>query len=428
MAIDFDVLIVGGGLVGSALALALADADLHIGLIEARPLLANLDPDYNERSVALSEGSCRILRGLGVWDDLRRELMPIRSVHVSEKGRFGSTRLEAGHYGLDRLGCVALNRHLGEVFASRLHEQGNLTLLAPARLNAIVTDADSATVRIELNGEEQTLGTRLLVAADGTGSFVRDALGVSAHREDYGQVAVIANVTPGKDHQGIAYERFTPQGPVALLPLPERRCALVWTQSPEEAEQTMRLDDEAFMRALEAHFGYRLGRFEKTGVRQAFPLALWRAESMVAQRAVVIGNAAHTLHPIAGQGLNLALRDVADLTSLLVDGGALEPGDHEGLAMYEEMRKQDVDRVITYTDGLLRLFTQPSPLMGHIRGAGLAFVDRCPPLRRLMARQGMGLASSRSRLVRGLPAVRPGAVYNTRQGHGRPKGTAGEPA
>ncbi len=407
MAADFDVLIVGGGLVGSALALALRDTDLRVGMIEARPLLANTDPDYNERSVALSEGSCRILRGLGVWDELRPDLMPIRTVHVSERGRYGVTRLQAEHYGLDGVGYVALNRHIGAVFARRLAEQSNLTLMAPATLKTFTTGLESVIAEVEQDGSSQTLHAKLLVAADGTPSSVRDALGIAVQRDDYGQVAVIANITPGRDHQGWAYERFTGDGPVALLPLPENRCALVWTQTPEQAEATMQLDDDDFLRALEAHFGYRLGRFKKAGVRQAFPLALLRAENMTAQRSVVIGNAAHTLHPIAGQGLNLALRDVADLVSLLLeDGVASDPGSAEWLAMYEELRKPDVDRTITYTDGLLRLFTNPWPVMGHVRGAALALMDRCPPLRNLMARQGMGLASPRSRLARGLPPLR----------------------
>ena len=402
MTTDFDVLIVGGGLVGSALALALRETDLRIGMIEARPMLANTDADYNERSVALSEGSCRILRGLGVWDEVRENLMAIQTVHISERGRFGVTRLQASHYGLSGVGYVALNRHIGAVFAKRLEAQKNLTLMAPAELLSFQTQPERVTVLVSLEGEEKTVTSRLLVAADGTGSRVREQLGIAVQRDDYGQVAVIANITPGKQHQGWAYERFTVGGPVALLPLPENRCALVWTQTPEQAAQTLALDDDAFMRALERHFGYRLGRFEKAGTRQAFPLALLRAERMTAQRSVVIGNAAHTLHPIAGQGLNLALRDVADLAEILVT--AADVGQTDVLERFETVRRADVDQTILFTDGLLKLFTNPSTLLAHARGAALALMDRLPPLRNVMARQGMGVGSSRSRLARGLSA------------------------
>ncbi len=404
MSIDFDVLIIGGGLVGSALALALRDADLRIGIIEARPMLAN-DADYNERSVALGEGSCRILRGLGVWGALEPELMAIETVHVSERGRYGAVRLKAEHHGLAGVGYVALNRHVAAAFSRQLETQNNLQLMSPAELLSFTTEDEQVSVKLHINGQPKTITTKLLVGADGTSSSVREGLGIVVKREDYGQLAVIANLTPGQPHQGRAFERFTKQGPIALLPLPENRCALVWTQTPEQAEQTLRLGDEAFLRALEARFGYRLGRFTKVGARQAFPLGLLRAENMAAQRSVIIGNAAHTLHPIAGQGLNLALRDVADLAQLLVEAG--DVGAAHLLDQFESSRRVDVNRTVLYTDGLLRLFTNASPLMGHARGAALALVDRCAPLRNLMAKQGMGLGAGRSRLARGLPACRP---------------------
>lgn len=400
MQTDFDVLIVGGGLVGSALATALAHTSLRLGLVEARPLVANTDPDYNERSVALGYGSRRILEGLGVWDDMAVNAEPIRSVHVSEKGQLGVTRLKAEQQRLPALGYVVLNRQMGAVFANRLAQQENLELLLPATVERITPGAEHTEVVINENGAQRTITTRLLVAADGTGSFARKQLGLALRKEEYCQAAVIANVTPGKPHHGVAYERFTADGPVAMLPLTENRCAMVWTQTPEQVQRTKHWSDEEFLSQLEMHFGQRLGGFSRTGERQIYPLALQIAEPVTAARSVVVGNAAHTLHPIAGQGLNLALRDVADLAELLAD--ASDPGSAEVLKRYEQLRESDVSQTVRYTDGLLRLFTNPLPLLDHIRGAGLMLMDRVPLLRNIMARQAMGFNHTQARLARGL--------------------------
>lgn len=400
MQTDYDVLIVGGGLVGAALATALQHTTLRLGLVEARPMVANTDADYNERSVALGFGSRRILEGLAVWNDIAPSAQPIHSVHVSEKGRLGVTRLKAEQQHLPALGYVVLNRQMGAVFAERLAQQENLEIIAPAKVEHIAANSDVATVTLLQDGQERIVTTRLLVGADGTGSFTRQQLGLALRKEEYCQSAVIANVSPQRPHEGVAYERFTPDGPVALLPLTDNRCALVWTQSPEQVEQTRALSDDQFLRALENHFGQRLGGFSRTGERHIYPLALHVAEPVTAQRSVVIGNAAHTLHPIAGQGLNLALRDVADLAELLVD--ADDPGTAEVLANYENVRQRDVSRTVAYTDTLLRLFTNPMPLLDHARGVGLMLMDRLPLLRGVMARQGMGFSHARSRLARGI--------------------------
>lgn len=401
METDFDILIVGGGLVGSALATALKNTSFRIGMIEARPLVANTDPDYNERSVALGFGSRRILEALGVWDHVAPNASPIDTVHVSEKGRLGVTRIKAEKHHLPALGYVALNRDLGVAFVPLLETQDNLTVIAPAVVQSFDIQDEQAKVKLLKDGQEETLSCKLLVAADGTGSFSRQQLDMPSKVEEYAQYAVIANVTPKFPHKDVAYERFTLDGPLALLPLTENRCAMVWTQTPEQWEITSKMDDEEFLQALERHFGQRLGGFERTGERQAYPLALQVTDPPASKRSLVIGNAAHTLHPISGQGLNLALRDVADLAESLWT--AADPGAEYVLEDYVQRRQKDVQRTVTYTNSLLRLFMQPAWCLSHLRGAGLMMADRIPFIGGWMAKQSMGFLHSNTRLARGIP-------------------------
>ncbi|GAB6043264.1 2-octaprenyl-6-methoxyphenyl hydroxylase [Endothiovibrio diazotrophicus] len=403
MSHDYDIVIIGGGMVGASLARALAGQPLSIAMVEATPLDSAAQPSYDDRVLALSWGARRILETMGVWRHLRDGATPIETIHVSQKGRFGSALLEAAEENVEALGYVAEARVLGAALHRALQGQQNLETFCPARAVAVEPGEEGSRVEIELgDGVRRDLHARLVVAVDGTHSRVRDQfLAIPTTVRDYGQTALIANVTPERPHRNVAYERFTGSGPVAVLPMSLNRCAIVWTHTHEAAAEVLALDDAAFLARLQERFGHRLGRLIKAGERHAYPLALIRAERQIDHRAVVIGNAAHTLHPIAGQGFNLCLRDVALLAELLAEGG--DPGVGERLARYEAGRIKDQDRVIGFSDGLLRLFTNPWPPLAHARGAGLAAFDLCPPLKHLFARQNMGTLGRLPRLARGLP-------------------------
>lgn len=402
---DFDLLVAGGGLVGTSLARALAGSPLRIALVEAIPPGDAGQPSFDDRSTALAPSSRRLLRVLGCWAAIEAEATPIRTIHVSDQGHFGLTRLRAADEGLDALGHVVPNRALGQALADCIAGQENLRVFSPARVTSLEQGDDAVTACLEGAGVPERLRARLVVAADGSRSPIRRQLGLELSERDYGQSGVVANVAVERDHAGWAFERFTREGPLALLPLPERRCALVWTMGHERAQRILALDDAAFLAALQRAFGFRLGRLLRVGRRQSYPLHLLRVRERLRGRVVVLGNAARTLHPVAGQGFNLALRDVAELAECL-DAGVREgadPGDPAALKAYDRARRADERRVVTFTDGLVRLFSNRDPLLTLGRNLGLVAMDLLPGLRRRLAQQAMGRHGRLPRLSRGLP-------------------------
>jgi 2-octaprenyl-6-methoxyphenol hydroxylase len=392
-----DVAIAGGGMVGLSLAAALAELPLEVAVIEPVAPDADEQPSFDARTTALSSGSRRVLEGIGAWPALAARATPIRRIHVSERGRFGTAILDAGEQGLAALGYTIENRLLGRALRERVGGCSRVRLL-PARVAAIATGADTVRLATDAGG---TVETRLVVAADGAQSAVRAGLGIGASAADYGQQAVIAHVDTTRFHGYTAYERFTAAGPLAVLPIVEGRSAVVWTLASEEARRVLALDDAAFLAGLQQAFGLRLGRFTRVGRRQAYPLALTTADRIVAPRAAVLGNAAQSLHPVAGQGFNLALRDVAMLAELLAGGG--DPGAPELLARYAEWRAPDREAVVRFTDSLVRGFGLPLGPLGRVRGQGLVLFDLLRPVKREFARRTMGLAGRQPRLVRGIP-------------------------
>jgi len=405
---DFDVLIVGGGMVGASMACTLGNQNLSVGVIEAFPLRSNSQPSYDARSIALAYGSRRILDSLGIWDLLKNDVTPIKKIHISDQGHFGITRLDNQQEGVEALGYVVENRIIGSALNEKLKQFDNIELVCPAKLINLSIDEDIATVVVEQEAnkekKQRTLTSKLVIAADGGNSAVRKQLDIDAHHWKYGQSAVISTVSPRKPHNNIAYERFTSSGPVALLPLSENRCSLVLTVRDENKEEILALNDEAFLSHLEQRFGFRMGGFHKTAKRIAYPLSMMRAKEHVKKRVVFIGNAAHTVHPIAGQGFNLGLRDVSQLAETLIVNhrSGIDIGALDVLKQYEKRRKPDQLKVAAITDTLARVFSNEFAPLAHMRSSGLFLTDIMPPIKHQVARQAMGITGSLPRLSRGL--------------------------
>ena len=397
-ATDCDILIIGGGLVGASLACALQNSGLSVHIVEAYPYQSDSQPSYDDRTVALSWGSRCIFEGMGLWDAMADRVEAIKTIHISDKGHFGATRLRHEEEHVEALGYVAENRVLGDVLHQRLLQNANIELHCPAGLISLEQKHDRVIATIEDNGKQSVVSARLLVAADGVVSQVRDLLHIGSSVQDYGQTAVIANVTPAFRHNNVAYERFTDQGPIAFLPMTHNRCSLVWTVPLKQADELMKLGDTDFLQLLQQRFGFRLGQLQKVGKRQAYPLKLIESTQVVRNRVVIVGNAAHSIHPVAGQGFNLALRDIAILTELI--STAEDAGDSKLLQSYVEQREDDARRVYRFTDGLVKIFSNNSTALGHLRAAGLVAVGLIPPLRHQLAKQSMGLSGRRSELGR----------------------------
>jgi 2-octaprenyl-6-methoxyphenol hydroxylase len=411
---EYDVAIVGGGMVGVSLALALGEALPGKGrvlLVESFPLPAQnpdfaaaYSPSFDARSTALSYSSQLIYTQMGIWDQLEQRAGAIASIHVSEKGRFGSTLLQAADYEWPALGYVIENAWLGNVLVQCLHQQGQVDILSPAK----VTGVEPGTGGVELHfSDGAEARCELLVVADGADSALREALGIAVNDRPYQQHAVVANISHALPHGGRAYERFTEQGPLACLPLPaeeaapatgasSKRSALVWTLSESEAVQMQSCPEAEFLQCLQQRFGYRLGRLLRVGERHSYPLSLVRAEEQVRSRVVVIGNAAHALHPVAGQGFNLALRDVAKLVDVLA--GAEAAGEDffelECLRRYSLGQHPDQERTVAFSDHLPGLFMNRDPALGLLRDFGLFALDLSPGLKREFVQQTAGTAAS----------------------------------
>ena len=420
---DCDVLIVGGGLVGSLLANALARLPLRTVLVEARRIDTLESPSFDGRATALANGSQRVLEQLGLWDGIRHDAEAIRWIHIGERGRFGAARIDAAAEGVAALGYTVENRALGKALWEPLAAQPRFTSLAPAEVVGFELGSDAVTARVAVDGEVQTLRAKLMVAADGARSRLREALGIAAQVDDYEQAAIVVNCTTGESPRGRAFERFTPEGPIAVLPLPRDRVAIIWTMPAAEADRRRALGDDEFREELQRAFGWRLGAFQRVGRREAHPLSRVQSEELIRDRCVLIGNAAVALHPVAGQGFNLALRDVAALAEVLAEGirvsdtviagkasdaavGAsqtsFDAGDPAALDAYRRWRASDQRKLAGFTHALVRGFGAGLPGLGAARGATLMAFDLVPGAKSMLARHTMGLAGRVPRLARHL--------------------------
>jgi 2-octaprenyl-6-methoxyphenol hydroxylase len=392
-------------MVGATLAAALAPLDLRVALIEAIPHNAAAQPSFDERTTALSNGSRRILETVGVWSGVDSQATPIRKIHVSDQGRFGFARIDAAEQGLSALGYVVANRALGQALWSRLERNSRLTVFCPAEVSKITAGERAVALELAVAGQKSdSIEAKLVVAADGAKSLVRSLMGVEAQVRDYEQTAVITTLLPQRFHDNVAYERFTPSGPLALLPLDGGRCTLVLTLAPDAARAALGWSDAEFLAEVQRRFGFRLGRFLKVGHRVPYPLSLTQSERTSAARTVIIGNAAQGLHPVAGMGFNLGLRDVASLAELIAESAAQsrDPGAAELLAEYDAWRASDRGGIIAFTDGLVRVFSNPLSSVSRLRNLALLAFDLLPPAKSALSRLSTGGGSRIPKLARGV--------------------------
>ena len=405
MQTDFDILIIGGGLVGASLACALRESGLRLGLIEAVPLAASAQPSHDDRALALAYGSKRIFESMGCWRDIAPHATAIEHIHISDRGRFGITRLSAVEARLPALGYVVPHRALGAALLKTMQASKNIDWLCPAEMQDIRLVPESASVTIRHNDLNKTITARLVIAADGAHSAVRAALGIEAERTEYRQSAIVTTVTTSEAHGNTAYERFTDTGPLALLPLHKNECAVVWSAKDSEVQTILGWSDAEFLEQLQDRFGDRLGAFTRLGKRAAWPLALTRVPEQVRERLALIGNAAHTVHPVAGQGFNLGLRDVASIAEILTDAGRAgeDIGSLAVLRRYADWRSRDNQITAGFTNGLIRIFSNNAFPLTFLRNAGLLAVDLMPGVKRGFVRVTSGLSGRLPRLARGLP-------------------------
>lgn len=387
-------------MVGASLACALRQTSARVAVIEAVSPRQKEQPSYDERGLALSLASQRIFTALGIWPLIAENANPIRHIHVSDQGHFGFVRFHASDMGLDALGHLVIAQELGQALMSGLDEADNIDLFCPARVKEVRQDQEA--VSVILDGEEKKLTGRLLVVADGTHSSIRELLGIGVRIRDYEQTAIVANVNPERHHQDTAYERFTAKGPLALLPMKNQRCKLVYTVATEDAEQIMGKSDEAMLALVQKDFGRRLGSLSKIGERKPYPLLLLEVEQQVKHRLVLLGSSAHSIHPNGAQGFNLCLRDVAALAEII--GGAIQigddPGDYVLLEEYLAKRLPDQQQVIRYSNGLVDLFYNQDPAKVLGRNLGMLLLDMAPILKRGLMNRYMGIHGRQPAMVR----------------------------
>ena len=397
-----DIAIIGGGLVGLCAGLVLQHSGRRVSIVEAGNLEQSRSDGLNARSIALSASSVQIFKALGIWRQIETQAAPIRHIHVSSRGRWGVTRLQAEDYQLDALGYVIESHALGRYLLDAVDSSNNIKLEQTAEFESIAQDA-AVTIGYRKNKRRQKLQAKLALIADGANSKARAALGIGHQNFDYGQAVVISNVEVSQPKADTAYERFTPQGPLAMLPLGGKRYACVWTLAPEQASTACAGDDAEFSAALQDCFGFRLGLIERVGKRFSIPIQRTRADALHSGRCLLIGNAANALHPVAGQSFNLSLRDIACLHELLCENNLAELDDELSQIAhdYERLRAGEQRRVIRYGDGLVTTFSNELPVLDHLRAAGLSLLDLVPALKTQAAFAGMGMTFGGNRLLRG---------------------------
>ncbi|MBZ6535091.1 2-octaprenyl-6-methoxyphenyl hydroxylase [Acinetobacter seifertii] len=397
-----QVIIVGGGMVGLSLSLMLAKANIAVKLLEAVKYpnyddqnVAPYHSSFDARNTALSRRSVQIYQKLGLWDALQQHATPILQVHITEQGSFGKARLVAEQEKVESFGQVIENAWLGRVLLTQVRQQPLIELIDGVKVTALTQDAEQVHIEAQRGDEVLKLESKLLIAADGRDSFCRQAIGVGVDVHDYDQVAIVTTVQTSKPHEQVGFERFSALGPLALLPLPgEYRRSVVWpVKKGTEDEWLGEENDQHFLSALQQTYGDRAGKFEKTGKRFSYPLSQVLAHKQAVGRVILMGNAAHTIHPVAGQGFNLCLRDADVLLRYLVNqlSKSDDIGKPDNLLTYEQARLSDQQRVIKFCDTVVRGFSNQNPLLKLIRNTGLIAFDVIPGVKPLVANYAMGL-------------------------------------
>ncbi|MCH7308670.1 2-octaprenyl-6-methoxyphenyl hydroxylase [Acinetobacter sp. NIPH 1852] len=398
-----QVIIVGGGMVGLSLALMLAKSNIEVKLLEAVKYpnyddenLAPYHSSFDARNTALSRRSVQIYQKLGLWDALQQHATPILQVHITEQGSFGKARLVAEQEKVESFGQVIENAWLGRVLLTQVRQHPLIELIDGVQVTSLAQDEEHVHIEAMRNGEYiHSLKSKLVIAADGRDSFCRQAIGIGVYEHDYDQVAIVTTVQTSKPHQQVGFERFSALGPLALLPLPgEYRRSVVFpvkkgTEQPFLGEE----NDQYFLDTLQQTYGDRAGKFEKTGKRFCYPLSQVLAHKQAVGRVVLMGNAAHTIHPVAGQGFNLCLRDADVLVRFLMEQLAKSDdiGQPDNLLAYEQARLKDQQRVIKFCDSVVRGFSNQNPILKLIRNTGLVAFDVIPGIKPLVANYAMGL-------------------------------------
>lgn len=395
---SYPVAIVGGGMAGASLALALAKRGIASVVFEAFALSEQSQPSFDDRTVALSKASLNILASLGVAEEIARVSEAIKTIHVSEQSHIGFARLSADECAVEQLGAVVENWQLGKVLHQAFIKQTDLIeYVAPAKVLELEQDQDSAELTVEINGETKKVKTQLVILADGARSPLRKKLHIDSDQRDFETSAVVCNLSTQLPHRNQAFERFTNDGPLALLPLSRQRMALVWSKPRQDVDHYLEMPETEFAKELESAFGARLGRITKVGKRQSFPLVQSKAETLVRGRCVLVGNAAQSLHPIAGQGFNLGLRDISVLSELLA--GAEDYGDFHLLNQYQDLRQPDREQTLCVTESLARLFSNDWAPLSLTRNLILKAMDIVPSAKSIFAQQAMGFSFKNSELA-----------------------------
>ena len=399
MQYDYDVLIVGGGLAGNSLALALKDSGLRIALVEASSREQIQNSPAGDRALALSAGTVKLLQALDAWESIKDKATAIKNIHISDRGHFGKARLSAKKEGVDALGYVISARNI-EGHLAELVKNTEITQICSTRVVGLISDSEAVHLSLKKNEQSINLTVKLVVGADGGQSTVRRLLEIPQQLTEYDQTALITTVRTTLPHNNTAYERFTKSGPLAVLPVNEEECSIVWTRVQEDAEDLMASSESVFLEQLQHCFGYALGELTLSAPRRAFPLSLIQAENMVSGRTVIIGNAVHQLHPVAGQGFNLGIRDVVQLAEMLLQQQKKQAdvGAADFLQHYAELRKKDHNLTIGFTDGLVKIFSTDWFPIAAGRSISLAVLDHIPLAKSLLAKHAMGMAGRLPRI------------------------------